>query len=128
MVKRKLYRPRWTKSEVKILKSMYRTHSNWEIAVQLGRKESSVVFKGHRLGLRKSAARLKEMGKENIARRWETTRGRTKRRNYLDGVIMAQTEIGALKRHANTAGITVEEFMQRLQDGQKWCLSRRCWQ
>jgi hypothetical protein len=78
---RKPVRPRWTKGEVKILKSMYRTHSNWEIAVHLGRKVSSVVLKGHRLGLRKSAARLKAMGKENIARRWETTRGRTKKRN-----------------------------------------------
>jgi hypothetical protein len=30
-----------------------------------------VVFKGHRLGLSKGARRLKEMGQENIRRRWE---------------------------------------------------------
>jgi hypothetical protein len=64
-------RPRWTKEEVALLKRLYRTHSNAEIAEILGRKVSSVVFKGHRLGLSKGARRLKEMGRENIRRRWE---------------------------------------------------------
>ena len=64
-------RPRWTKEEVALLKRLYRTHSNAEIAQILGRKVSSVVFKGHRLGLAKGARRLKEMGRENIAKRWE---------------------------------------------------------
>ena len=64
-------RPRWTKDEVALLKRLYRTHSNAEIAEILGRKVSSVVFKGHRLGLSKGARRLKEMGRENIRRRWE---------------------------------------------------------
>lgn len=64
-------RPRWTKEEVALLKRLYRTHSNADIAQILGRKVSSVVFKGHRLGLAKGARRLKEMGRENIARRWE---------------------------------------------------------
>jgi hypothetical protein len=64
-------RPRWTKEEVSLLKRLYRTHSNAEIAQILGRKVSSVVFKGHRLGLSKGARRLREMGQENIRRRWE---------------------------------------------------------
>jgi len=64
-------RPRWTNEEVTLLKRMYRTHSNAEIAEKIGRKVSSVVFKGHRLGLSKGARRLREMGKENIRRRWE---------------------------------------------------------
>jgi hypothetical protein len=64
-------RPRWTKEEVSLLKRLYRTHSNADIAEILGRKVSSVVFKGHRLGLSKGARRLKEMGRENIRRRWE---------------------------------------------------------
>jgi len=64
-------RPRWTKEEVALLKRLYRTHSNAEIAGILGRKVSSVVFKGHRLGLAKGARRLKEMGQENNRRRWE---------------------------------------------------------
>lgn len=64
-------RPRWTKEEVALLKRLYRTHSNAEIAGILGRKVSSVVFKGHRLGLSKGARRLREMGRENIRRRWD---------------------------------------------------------
>jgi hypothetical protein len=67
-------RPRWTKEEVSLLKRLYRTHSNAEIAGILGRKVSSVVFKGHRLGLSKGARRLKEMGRENISCRWEPSK------------------------------------------------------
>jgi len=70
-VKNVRVRPRWTREEVSLLRRLYRTHSNAEIAGILGRKVSSVVFKGHRLGLSKGARRLKEMGRENISRRWE---------------------------------------------------------
>jgi hypothetical protein len=73
-------RPRWTKEEVSLLKRLYRTHSNAEIAGILGRKVSSVVFKGHRLGLSKGARRLKEMGRENIRRRWEPMKSRSARK------------------------------------------------
>ena len=73
-------RPRWTKEEVSLLKRLYRTHSNAEIAGILGRKVSSVVFKGHRLGLSKGARRLKEMGRENIRRRWEPLKHRSARK------------------------------------------------
>ena len=64
-------RPRWTRSEIAILKRLYRTHSNAEIAKLLGRKVSSVVFKAHRLRLSKGIRRLREMGRENIRRRWK---------------------------------------------------------
>ena len=74
-------RPRWTKEEVSLLKRLYRTHSNAEIAGILGRKVSSVVFKGHRLGLSKGARRLKEMGRENIRRRWEPLKHRSARKD-----------------------------------------------
>ena len=73
-------RPRWTKEEVALLKRLYRTHSNAEIAGILGRKVSSVVFKGHRLGLSKGARRLREMGRENIRRRWEPLKHRSSAR------------------------------------------------
>lgn len=73
-------RPRWTKEEVALLKRLYRTHSNAEIASILGRKVSSVVFKGHRLGLSKGARRLREMGRENIRRRWEPLKHRSSRK------------------------------------------------
>ena len=69
--KRSRLRPRWTKEEIAILRRLYCTHSNAEIAEVLGRKVSSVVFKGHRLGLSKGIRRLKEMGKENISQRWK---------------------------------------------------------
>jgi DNA-binding Lrp family transcriptional regulator len=70
MKTRRNKRPRWTREEVAILKYNYRTKSNAEIAQMLGRKVSSVVFKGFRLNLSKCAARLREMGKQNIERRW----------------------------------------------------------
>ena len=69
-------RPRWTRSEIAILKRLYRTHSNAEIAKLLGRKVSSVVFKAHRLRLSKGIRRLREMGRQNIRRRWK---GRNRR-------------------------------------------------
>ena len=79
--KKKQIRPRWTKEEVALLKRLYRTHSNAEIAGILGRKVSSVVFKGHRLGLAKGARRLKEMGQENIRRRWEPSKRKSARKS-----------------------------------------------
>jgi DNA-binding CsgD family transcriptional regulator len=78
--KRVSVRPRWTKEEVSLLRRLYRSHSNAEIAQILGRKVSSVVFKGHRLGLSKGARRLKEMGKENISRRWEPQKHRSSKK------------------------------------------------
>jgi hypothetical protein len=71
-MRKKSVRPRWTRKEIAILRKMYRASSNAEIADALGRKVSSVVFKGHRLGLSKGPQRLKEMGRENIERRWGT--------------------------------------------------------
>ncbi len=73
-------RPRWTKEEVAVLKRLYRTRSNAEIAAILGRKVSSVVFKGHRLGLSKGARRLREMGRENIRRRWEAVQQKSSKK------------------------------------------------
>jgi hypothetical protein len=64
-------RPRWTRDEIAILKRLYRTHSNAEIAKELGRTVSSVVFKGYRLGLSKGVRRLREMGRENVGKRWK---------------------------------------------------------
>jgi hypothetical protein len=63
-------RPRWTKAEIATLKRLYRSRSNREIAQLLGRSVSSIVFKGYRLGLSKGIRRLKEMGRENINKRW----------------------------------------------------------
>ena len=78
---RKRVRPRWTKGEVATLRKLYKTQSNLEIAQILGRKVSSVVFKGHRLGLSKGPQRLKEMAKANIALRWGNRGKAARRRN-----------------------------------------------
>ena len=64
-------RPRWTREEISTLRRLYRTQSNAEIARLLGRTVSSIVFKGYRLGLSKGIRRLKEMGRENINKRWQ---------------------------------------------------------
>jgi hypothetical protein len=76
---KKLVRPRWTKEEVVGLKNLYRNHSNAEISKLIGRKESSIIFKAHLLGLSKSANRLRAMGQENVAQRWGK-RGKTARK------------------------------------------------
>ena len=68
-------RPRWTKEEVTTLKRLYRTRSNANIARLLNRSVSSIVFKGYRLGLSKGIRRLKEMGRENINKRWKKRGG-----------------------------------------------------
>lgn len=74
-------RPRWTRDEIAILKKLYRTHSNAEIARVLGRTVSSVVFKGYRLGLSKGVRRLREMGRENVGKRWRSkSRAKSRRR------------------------------------------------
>ena len=63
-------RPRWTRHEIAVLRKMYRSSPNSEIAAALGRTVSQVVFKAFRLGLSKSARRLREMGMQNVAKRW----------------------------------------------------------
>jgi len=61
---------RWTKEEIRILKRLYKSHSNADIAKAMGRKVASVVYKAHRLGLYKGVRRMRQMGQENIRHRW----------------------------------------------------------
>lgn len=63
--------PRWTTADTRILESLYSTHSNLEIAERLGRSVKSVVSKAYNIGLRKSSERLREMGRENVRRRYD---------------------------------------------------------
>jgi hypothetical protein len=67
----KKIRPRWTPAEVAFLKTHYRSNSNAWIARILKRKVSSVVFKGFRMRLSKGPKRLRQMGLENISKRWK---------------------------------------------------------
>jgi hypothetical protein len=74
---KKLVRPRWTKEQVKTLRKMYANTPNADIAEVLNCSVSKVVFKAHRLGLHKSKARLRQMGIDNIDKRWsKPKRGR----------------------------------------------------
>jgi len=72
---KRIHRPRWTRAQVETLRKLYRTHSNSEIAEAVDRSVSSVVFKAHCLGLEKGIRRLREMGRENIEKRWRPRRG-----------------------------------------------------
>ncbi|MBN2321599.1 MAG: hypothetical protein JXR49_21150 [Acidobacteria bacterium] len=99
-------RPRWTKEEVALLKRLYRTHSNADIAQILGRKVSSVVFKGHRLGLAKGARRLKEMGRENIARRWEPIKQKASKKAAASKKATAAKKTTVAKKAAATKKVS----------------------
>lgn len=62
--------PRWRADELEILKNEYATSANLELARRLKRSVKSVVSKAHHLGLRKSADRLREMGRQNVSMRY----------------------------------------------------------
>ncbi|HET6201290.1 MAG TPA: hypothetical protein VFI25_00660 [Planctomycetota bacterium] len=62
--------PRWDRGEEDLLRRLYATLPNLEIARRLGRSVKSVVSKAHDLGLQKSTSRLAEMGRENVAVRY----------------------------------------------------------
>lgn len=62
--------PRWSREEVEILRELYPTHSNLDIAQRLDRSVKSVVSKAHNLGLKKSVERLQEMGRQNVGLRY----------------------------------------------------------
>ena len=62
--------PRWGREELALLEELYPTTPNLEIAHRVGRSVKSVVSKAHHLGLRKDPARLREMGRQNVAQRY----------------------------------------------------------
>ncbi len=68
--------PRWSKEELRLLRELYPVTDNLEIARRLpGRTTKSVVSKAHDLGLRKDPARLREMGRENVRKRYRNEEG-----------------------------------------------------
>ena len=62
--------PRWRQDELEVLRRDYATTANLELARKLKRSVKSVVSKAHHLGLRKSADRLREMGRQNVSMRY----------------------------------------------------------
>lgn len=67
--------PRWTDDQLALMRRLYPTTPNVEIARQLGRSLKSVVSKGCALRLRKDGARLIEMGRANVQKRRDRLRG-----------------------------------------------------
>lgn len=63
--------PRWQPEQIELLEKLYPDTPNLEIARIIGRTEKSVVSKAHDLGLRKSPERLREMGQQNVAVRYD---------------------------------------------------------
>lgn len=54
----------WTKDDVKKLKKLFPNRSTAEVAVQMGRPPEAVKKKASRMGLRKSRAYLKSLGRK----------------------------------------------------------------
>jgi DNA-binding CsgD family transcriptional regulator len=61
--------PRWSDDELRLLRKLYPTKSNTEIAKRLGRSVKSVSSKGCSMGLKKDDSRLAVMGRENVGHR-----------------------------------------------------------
>ncbi|MBK8978685.1 MAG: hypothetical protein IPM29_22535 [Planctomycetes bacterium] len=61
--------PRWTSDDLQRLRQLYPDHDNLSVARALGRSVQSVTSKATRLGLTKSLAALREMGRRNVAAR-----------------------------------------------------------
>lgn len=63
--------PRWDAGSVELLRELYSMTSNHEIAQRLSRSVKSVVSKAHTLKLTKDHERLRQMGRENVAKRYK---------------------------------------------------------
>jgi hypothetical protein len=68
--RKRFTRTRWSKRELKLLKKLHRSVSNIIIAKRLKRTLASVTGMAHLLCLYKNHARLVQMGRQNIAKRW----------------------------------------------------------
>ncbi len=63
--------PRWSATELDILRELYPSTSNLDLAQRLGRSVKSIVSKAHHVGLKKDLNRLREMGRQNVSLRYE---------------------------------------------------------
>lgn len=66
--------PRWEDHELQLLRELYASTPNLEIARRLGRSVKSVVSKAHNMELKKGALRLQEMGRTNVMLRYKDER------------------------------------------------------
>ena len=67
--------PRWTTEELDVLRELYATTANLEIADRLNRSVKSIVSKAHHVGLKKDLDRLREMGRQNVSLRYNVKGG-----------------------------------------------------
>ena len=63
--------PRWGENEIALLRDGYSRVTNLVLARQLGRSVASVANKANQLGLKKDSDVLREMGRRNVATRYE---------------------------------------------------------
>lgn len=63
--------PRWTDAEVRRLREIYPDRPNLDVARALGRTVASVANKANQLGLRKSSELLADIGRTNVAVRYQ---------------------------------------------------------
>lgn len=63
--------PRWQSAEIELLRALYPKTSNLELARQLDRSVASVANKANQLGLKKHPTVLQEMGRRNVATRYQ---------------------------------------------------------
>lgn len=56
----------WTTRQLELVRELYPNTPNAEIAAQVGHSVKSVVAEAHRMGLKKSPERLRQMGVENV--------------------------------------------------------------
>lgn len=62
--------PRWGEPDVRLLRELYPSISNLELARRLNRSVASVANKANQLGLRKAPDVLEEMGRRNVSARY----------------------------------------------------------
>lgn len=89
--------PRWTSDEVAKLRRLYPEHDNLAVARALGRSVTAVANKAHQLKIHKSARLLAELGRANIARRYQAEQGLDER------VVDAAGESGDERRVGDAA-------------------------
>jgi hypothetical protein len=78
-------RPRWDESDLRVFFKLYAKASNLELARRFGRSVQAVASLGHAMGLKKHPLRLLIMGRHNIARRWQKSKGHQQPANGRGG-------------------------------------------
>ena len=79
--------PRWSPSDVRVLRELYPHRDNLTVARELGRSVASVANKACQLGIKKSPQLLADIGRANISQRYAS--------DHASGAPAAATTVGA---------------------------------